>query len=70
MNGGVDEVRIWSTARTSAQIAAFREFELPYSIISESLPARNIVAYYKLNEAKGVAMVTDSVVSPLSKLCL
>lgn len=45
-NGAIDELRIWDTERTSAQINAGRNGTL-------SLPQAGLVAYYKFNQGIG-----------------
>jgi len=43
-NGNIDEVRIWNTARTQAQLQSYKN-------ISVDANSTNLVAYYKLDEA-------------------
>jgi hypothetical protein len=47
--GKIDEVKVWKTARTAAQVAA----DMSHEECPKSLP--DLVAYYKLNEASGNA---------------
>jgi hypothetical protein len=51
-DGDIDEVRIWSRARTTAEIQAAMNVEL-------SGPVDGLVAYYQLNDGSGQT-VTDS----------
>ena len=52
LNGAIDEVRFWSDARTTDEIARCREIEMtPY--------ADNLMAYYKLETAAG-SIVEDA----------
>jgi gliding motility-associated-like protein len=48
--GNMDEIRIWNTARTAAQIAENINISVPAS-------SAGLVAYYKANEASGTTLV-------------
>lgn len=52
-NGAIDEVRIWSTPRTDAQIAQYRSTTLPTG-------QAGLLAYYTAEEANGVVSADKS----------
>ena len=55
--GSIDEIRIWSTARTQTQIDSYKATEL-------ALPQTGLLRYYKFNQ--GVAGGTNSSVTSLT----
>src|SRR5262249_10355550 len=51
--GAIDDVRVWSVARTAAQIAAGKDAEL-------TTPQTGLVAYLKANEGTGDSLADTS----------
>lgn len=53
-NGAIDELRVWSTPRTDAQITQYRSQTLPGSLTG------SLVAYYKAEEGNGTTVADSS----------
>jgi glucose/arabinose dehydrogenase len=53
-NGAIDELRVWSSPRTDAQIEQYRNMTLPASELGK------LVAYYKADEGNGTNVVDNS----------